>query len=73
MEEGQLTLPVYQTARCNIVNVEQRILALANSWWNKASKNNGDIINFTYHHQSDNRSKMPRIERKSRSPAFVKS
>ena len=72
MEEGQLTLPVYQTAHCNIVNVEQRVLALANSWWNKASKNNDDIINFTYNHQSVNRTKMPRIERKRRPPALVK-
>ena len=30
--------------RCNIVSVEQGILALANSWWKKASKNNNDII-----------------------------
>ena len=46
-------------SRCNIVSVEQRILALADSWWKKASKNNDDIINFTYHHQSDNRTKTP--------------
>ena len=44
-------------SRCNIVSVEQRILPLANSWWKKASKNNDDIINFTYHHQTDNRTK----------------
>ena len=37
-------------SRCHIVSVEQRILALADSWWKKASKNNDDIINFTYHH-----------------------
>ena len=44
---------------CNIVSVEQRILALANSWWKKASKNNYDIVNFTYHHQSDNKTNTP--------------
>ena len=42
---------------CNIVSAEQRTLALANGCWKKASKNNNDIINFTYHHQSDNRTK----------------
>ena len=47
------------SSRCNIVNVEQRILALADSWWKKASKNNGDIINFTYHHQTDNKTNTP--------------
>ena len=36
-------------SRCNIVSVEQRILALADSWWKKGSKNNDDIINFTHH------------------------
>ena len=46
-------------SRCNIDSVEQRILALADSWWKKASKNNDDIINFTYHHQSDNKTKTP--------------
>ena len=46
-------------SRCNIVSVEQRILALADSWWKKASKNNDDIINFTYHHQTDNKTKTP--------------
>ena len=46
-------------SRCNIVSVEQNILASADSWWKKASKNNDDIINFTYHHQSDNRTKTP--------------
>ena len=46
-------------SRCNIVSVEQRILALAGSWWKKASKNNGDIINITYHHQTDNNTKRP--------------
>ena len=46
-------------SRYNIVSVEQRILALADSWWKKASKNNDDIINFTYHHQSDNKKKSP--------------
>ena len=44
---------------CNIVIVEQRILALANSLWKKASKSNDDIINFTYHDQSDNRTNTP--------------
>ena len=44
---------------CNIVSVEQRILALANSWWSKASKNNDDIIKFTYHHQSNSNTKTP--------------
>ena len=34
-------------SRCNIVSVEQRILALADSWWKKASKEKSDIINFT--------------------------
>ena len=38
-------------SRCNIVSVEQRILELANTWLMKASKNNENIINFTYHHQ----------------------
>ena len=40
-------------SRCNIVSTEQRILALADNWWKKVSKNKGNIINFTYHHQSD--------------------
>ena len=46
-------------SRCNIVSAEQRILTLADSWWKKASKDNDDIINFTYHHQSDNKTKTP--------------
>ena len=46
-------------SRCNIVSVEQRILALADSWWKKASKNNDDIINFTHHHQLDNKTQTP--------------
>ena len=46
-------------SRCNIVSVEQHILALADSWWKKASKNNGDIINFTYHDQTDNKTNAP--------------
>ena len=46
-------------SRCNIVGVEQHILTLADSWWKKASKNNDDIINFTYHRQSDNKTKTP--------------
>ena len=45
-------------SRCNIVSVEQRILALGNSWWKKASKNNDHSINYTYHHQTDNKTKM---------------
>ena len=44
---------------CNIVSAEQSILALADSWCKKASKNNDDIINFTYHHQSNNKTKTP--------------
>ena len=47
------------SSRCNIVSVNQRILALENSWWKKASESNDDIINFTYHHQSDNRTQTP--------------
>ena len=46
-------------SRCNIVSVEQCILILADSWWKKASKNNDDIINFTYRHQSENKTKTP--------------
>ena len=46
-------------SRCSIVSVEQRILALADSWWKKASKNNDDIINFTYHHQTDSKTNTP--------------
>ena len=46
---------------CNIVSVEQRILALTDSWWKKASKNNNDIINFNDRHQSDNKTKTPLI------------
>ena len=46
-------------SRCNIVSVEQRILALADSSWKKASKNNDDINNFTYHHQTNNKTDMP--------------
>ena len=46
-------------SRYNIVSVEQRILALADSWWKKASKNNDDIIIFTYYHQTDNKTKTP--------------
>ena len=43
---------------CNIVSVEHRIPALADSWWKKASKNKDNIINFTYHQQSESRSKI---------------
>ena len=46
-------------SHCNIVSVEQRILALEDSWWKKASKNNDDIINFIYHQQTDNKTKTP--------------
>ena len=48
-----------QLSRCNIVSAEQCILALADSWWKKASKNNHDIISFTYHHQTDNKTETP--------------
>ena len=44
---------------CNIVSVEQRILALAHSGWSKVSKTNNDIINFTYHHQSNSNTNPP--------------
>ena len=44
-------------SRCNIVSVEQHILALADSWWKKASNNNDVIINFTYHHQLNSKTK----------------
>ena len=46
-------------SRCNIVSVEQSIFALAGSWWNKSFKNNDDIINFTYHHQSNTNTEAP--------------
>ena len=46
-------------SHCNIASVGHRIFDLTDSWWKKASKNNDDIINFTYHQQSDNRSKIP--------------
>ena len=36
---------------------EKTFIVLANSWWKEASQNNGDIINFNYHHQSDNKTK----------------
>ena len=36
----------------NISSVEQRILASAESWWRNSSKNNDDIMNFSYHHQA---------------------
>ena len=44
---------------CNIVSVEQRILALADSWWGKASKNNDGIISFTYHHETNTNARIP--------------
>ena len=34
-------------SRCSIVSVEQRVLALAESWWKKVPQNNDDIMNFT--------------------------
>ena len=46
-------------SRHNIVSIEQHILALADSWWKKASNNNDDIINFTYHSQSNSKAKTP--------------
>ena len=46
-------------SRCNIVSVEQCILALADSWWKNASKNNDNIISFTYYHHTENKTKMP--------------
>ena len=46
-------------SHCNIVSVEHRIFALADSWWKKASKSNDDIINFTYNQQLENSSKSP--------------
>ena len=44
---------------CNIVSVEQCILALASSLWKKGYKNNDDIINFAHHHQSEKKAKTP--------------
>ena len=41
----------------NNVSVEQSILVLADNLWTKASKNNDDIINLTYHYRSDNKTK----------------
>ena len=46
-------------SRWNIAGVEQHILALADRWWKKVFKSNDDIINFTYHHQSDSKTKTP--------------
>ena len=46
-------------ADCNIVRVEQRLIALPGKWWKKASNKNDDIINFTYHHQPNNKTKAP--------------
>ena len=46
-------------SHCDIASVKHRIFALTDSWWKKASKNNGDIITFTYHQQSDSKSKIP--------------
>ena len=60
MREDQLTTCISNNelrSRCNMVSVKQRILALADRWWKKASKNNDDIINFTYYHQLDSATK----------------
>ena len=38
---------------CAIVRVEQCVLALANSWCRKISRNNDHIISFTYHQQNN--------------------
>ena len=46
-------------SRCNNVRVEQRIIALVGSWWKKDSNNNDDIVNFTYHHQPNSKTKTP--------------
>ena len=46
-------------SHCNIASVEYRIFSLTDNSWKKASKNNDDIINFSYHQKSDNRSKTP--------------
>ena len=45
------------SSRYNIVS--QRILALTNNWWRKASDNNHDIVYFTYHHQTNTNTKTP--------------
>lgn len=42
---------------CNIKSVEQRVLALANNWCRKASDNNDDIANSTYHYQTNTNKK----------------
>ena len=39
--------------------MEQCILTLAKSWWQKASDNNDNIASFTYHHQKNNVTKKP--------------
>ena len=44
---------------CNIVNVEQPIPALADSWWRKASRQNDDMVNFIYHHQANTKTRTP--------------
>ena len=46
-------------SRCNIVRVEQRLIALPGKWWKKACNKNDDIINFTYHHQPNSKTKAP--------------
>ena len=44
---------------CNLVSVEQRILALANNLWKKTSGNIHKIVNFAYHHQINTNTKAP--------------
>ena len=44
---------------CNIANVEQRILHVANNWWRKASNNNDDLVSFSNHHHAINATKTP--------------
>ena len=44
---------------CNLVSVEQRILALANNLWKKTSDNIHKIVNFAYHHQINTNTKAP--------------
>ena len=48
-----------RSSPCSVVSVEQCVLPLVNNWWQKASDNNTDIVNFTYQHQTNNGTKMP--------------
>ena len=54
MQEGQFdSIGIFNDELCscyNIINIEQRVLALANNWWKKTSDNNNGIRSFTYHH-----------------------